>query len=163
MKKTSIKTIITICFAGILIISSITTLLVMQGMVKNYFRRQVYDDMKVIVEQVANNIDMELKIVESSVVELSNNALLIDRYSLWSEKAEFFNKRAEELGFKTFFYTDLTGVATNLTPEAEKFNIVQSEFFQQAMQGKVYISEITNDMKDGERVIIVTVPYYRYG
>ena len=163
MRKTSIKTLITICFAGILIVSSLIMLLAMQGMVKNYFRRQVHDDMKVIVEQAANNIDMELKVVESSIIELSHNALLIDRYSLWSEKTEFFKKRAEELGFKTFFYTDLNGMATNITPEADRNDISQAEYFKQAIQGNVYISEITSDVNDGERVIIVTAPYYRYG
>ena len=103
MRKTSIKTLITVCFAGILIVSSLIMLLAMQGMVKNYFRRQVHDDMKVIVEQAANNIDMELKVVESSIIELSHNALLIDRYSLWSEKTEFFKKERKNLDLKHFF------------------------------------------------------------
>lgn len=163
MKKISVKTIITVCFAGILIISSLTMLLVMREMVKNYFRKQVHDDMKVIVEQVANNINMELKVVESSVNELSQNALLTDRYSLWSEKTGFFGKRAEELGFKTFFFTDLTGMATSITPEAEKFDISKTEYFKEAIKGNIYISEITHDVKDGSRAIIVTAPYYRYG
>ena len=163
MRKLSIKTLITVCFAGILIVSSLLMLFVTQGMVKKYFRRQVHDDMKVIVGQVANNINMELKLVESSVTELSQNALLADRYSLWSEKTNFFGNRAKELGFKTFFYTDLVGKATNITPEAEVFDVSEMEYFKQALAGKIYISEIINDTKDGSKVIVIAAPYYRYG
>ena len=82
MKKTSIKALITICFAGILIVSSVVMLFVTQLMVRNYFRRQVSDDMKIIVEQVANNINQEFESVESLINELSNNTLLTDRYAL---------------------------------------------------------------------------------
>ncbi|MGP1612816.1 MAG: methyl-accepting chemotaxis protein [Catonella sp.] len=163
MRKLSIKTLITVCFAGILIVSSLLMLFVTQGMVKKYFRKQVHDDMKVIVAQVASNINMELKLVESSVTELSQNALLADRYSLWSEKTDFFGNRAKELGFKNFFYTDNVGKATSITPEAEVFDVAEMEYFKQALTGKLYISEITNDTKDGSKVIVITAPYYRYG
>ena len=163
MKKSSIKTLITVCFAGILIISNLTMLLVMKAMVKNYFRRQVNDDMKVIVEQVANNVNQELKSVESLINELSNNTLLNDRYSLWSEKTNFFEDRAKKLGFIKFFYTELDGTATDITPEANKFNASNEIYFKEAMKGKVFISDIMTDSKNGTKYIVVSAPYYRYG
>lgn len=163
MKKTSIKTLITICFAGILIVSSVAILLLTQLMVKNYFRRQVSFDMKMIVEQVANNINQELKSVESLINELSNNALLIDRYALWSEKTDFFEDRAKKLGFSKFFYTELDGIATDITPDANKFDVSNETYYKEAMKGKVYISGIMTDGKSGAKYIIVSAPYYRYG
>lgn len=163
MKKTSIKALITICFAGILIVSSVVMLFVTQLMVRNYFRRQVSDDMKIIVEQVANNINQEFESVESLINELSNNTLLTDRYALWSEKTNFFEDRAKKLGFNKFFYTELNGEATNITPEADKFDASNEAYFKEAVKGKVYISDIMTDSKNGTKYIVVSVPYYRYG
>lgn len=163
MKKTSIKALITICFAGILIVSSVVMLFVTQLMVRNYFRRQVSDDMKIIVEQVANNINQEFESVESLINELSNNTLLTDRYALWSEKTNFFEDRAKKLGFNKFFYTELNGEATNITPEADKFDASNEAYFKEAVKGKVYISNIMTDSKNGTKYIVVSTPYYRYG
>ena len=106
MKKTSIRTLIAACFVGMLILSNLIMLVFNQGTIRKYFRNQVNDDMTIMLEQTALYVESELKSVENSVDELSRNTMLTDSTVPWKNKVDFFTKRADELGFKVFFYTD---------------------------------------------------------
>ena len=68
MKKTSIKTLIAVCFVGMLVLSNLIMLFVNQGTIRKYFKGQVQDDMSVILEQTALHVESELKSVEKSLV-----------------------------------------------------------------------------------------------
>ena len=163
MKKISIKTLIAVCFVGMLIISNLIMLLINQGSIRRFFREQVYDDMGVILEQTALHVESELESVEKSLNELSRNSMLTNDTIPWADKVDFFGKRAEELGFTLFFYTDKNGMCKNLTESADSFDVSDNEYFKQAIQGKVYTSKIKNDALDGSKIVIVAAPLYRNG
>ena len=163
MKKTSIKTLIAVCFVGMLVLSNLIMLFVNQGTIRKYFKGQVQDDMSVILEQTALHVESELKSVEKSLDELSRNSMLTDPAVSWNDKVEFFNKRAAELGFTLFFYTDSKGMCKNITESADSFDVSDNEYFKQAMQGKVYTSKIRDDALDGSKIVIVAAPLYRNG
>ena len=163
MKKTSIKTLIAVCFVGMLLLSNLIMLFVNQGTIRKYFKGQVQDDMSVILEQTALHVESELKSVEKSLDELSRNSMLTDPAVSWNDKVEFFNKRAAELGFTLFFYTDSKGMCKNITESADSFDVSDNEYFKQAMQGKVYTSKIRDDALDGSKIVIVAAPLYRNG
>ena len=163
MKKTSIKTLIAVCFVGMLIISNLIMLLINQGSIRRFFREQVYDDMGVILEQTALHVESELESVEKSLNELSRNSMLTDDAIPWADKVAFFEKRAEELGFTLFFYTDAKGMCKNLTTNGDSFDVSDNEYFKQAIQGNVYTSKIRTDALDGSKIVIVSAPLYRNG
>lgn len=163
MKKTSIKTLIAVCFVAMLVLSNLIMLLFNQGTIKKYFRNQVLDDMSVILEQTALHVQSELNSVEKSLNELSRNSMLTDDSIPWADKVAFFGKRAEELDFTLFFYTDSKGMCKNITESADSFDVSENEYFKQAMQGKVYTSKIRNDALDGSKIVIVAAPLYRNG
>ena len=163
MKKTSIKTLIAACFVGMLILSNLIMLVFNQGTIRKYFRNQVNDDMTIMLEQIALYVESELKSVENSVDELSRNTMLTDSTVPWKNKVDFFSKRASVLGFTNFFYTDSKGVCTNITETADSFDVSDNEFFKQAIQGKVYTSEIRDDALDGSKIVIVAAPLYKDG
>ena len=163
MKKTSIRTLIAACFVGMLILSKLIMLVFNQGTIRKYFRNQVNDDMTIMLEQTALYVESELKSVENSVDELSRNTMLTDSTVPWKNKVDFFTKRADELGFKVFFYTDNKGMCKNITDAADEFDVSDHEFFKQAIQGKSYTSDISEDTLDGSKVVIVAAPLYKDG
>ena len=163
MKKTSIKTVIAACFVGMLILSNVVMLLINQGTIKKYFTDQIHSDMAVILEQAAMRMEAELKAVESTVDELSRNSMLTDDKATWKDKVAFFSQRAEDLGYINFFYTDKAGMCVNLTETADKFDVSDTDYFKQAIQGKTAISKVRTDNIDGSKIVIVAAPLYRNG
>ncbi len=162
MKKTSVKTLILSCFVGMLVISNLVMLLINQGVIKKYFKEQVYDDVAVITQQAANVIDAELRGVENTVSELALNNILIDKKASWKKKTAFFEKRAEELDFKLFSYINKKGIAKTFAADTVKTDVSGEEYFKQAFQGKTYLSNITDDV-DGTKVFVISAPVYKNG
>lgn len=159
----SIKSTIAISVGVVLILSNIVLLTMNQSLVKKYFRMQVKDDIEVLTEQVANLIEDEMIHAEQMVAQLAKQPILTDENFTREQRATYFEKTAGELGFKLFFYADLNGKSQNLTSTSEGFDVSKEEYFRQSVQGKVYTSKISKDLLTGQKIFIISAPYYKNG
>ena len=127
---------------------------------RDAFKQQVMSDMITTTQQSAQVIDSQVRIIESSVTELANADILTDPAFTFEERVKFYQSRAEELGFDLFFFTDKSGMCTNLTPTADKFDVTDTDYYKAAIQGKVFTTNITENKLTGQQIIITAAPYY---
>ena len=163
MKKKGLKSIKTVILVGgfamiglicaiILLLSSILS--------RQAFRAQVVEDMEVLARETSENLSKDLIHREQQVEELAVNPMLSDKDYTREELVDFFEKRAKSIDFKLFFTVDKNGKGINLTSKGETFDVADAEFFKQSINGKTYISSITDDVVDSSKIIIISTPYY---
>ena len=122
--------IITLICMAILSISSVLS--------HNSFREQVEEDMQVIAKQVSEKLVADIETTEKVIEDLAANPMLSDARYTNEEVVNFFEKRAEEMGFKLFFTVAETGKGVNLTHAAETFDVSNTEYFKHAIKGETY-------------------------
>lgn len=161
--KTSIKRNIVAFLAVMLVIANLSTLIGVKHFTKKYFADQAQEGIIVTVTEVANYIDSEIESVEKLVEELSNSPVLSDNVYGMEEKIAYYERRAKDLDFKLFFYTDRFGICTNLTKDQAKFDVSEDNYFKAAIRGETCTSNIIADKKDQQKIIIIATPYYVNG
>ena len=140
-----------ICFV-ILVASSILSM--------RAFKAQVEEDMSVSAEQVSERLSAEISNAEKIVEELAANAMLSDDEFDTEDVVKFYEDRAKKCGFTLFFKVDKRGKGVNLTQTGETFDVSQAEYFKQSVQGKTYTSSIINDELTGDKIMVISTPYY---
>lgn len=161
-KPRSIKVLISISLAVMLLASNLAILLFSNVLARTYFDRQVKEDIKVITEQVATRIEQELKATELLLSSFTNSWPMLKDKSQ-QEKANFYEAMAKEMGFIEFLFAKPNGDGVNLNTEAATFNLSHRDYFNQSIQGKVVTSEILVDYITQKRMIAVSAPYYENG
>lgn len=161
-KPRSIKVLISISLAVMLLVSNLAILLFSNVLARTYFDRQVKEDIKVITEQVATRIEQELKATELLLSSFTNSWPMLKDKSQ-QEKANFYEAMAKEMGFIEFLFAKPNGDGVNLNTEAATFNLSHRDYFNQSIQGKVVTSEILVDYITQKRMIAVSAPYYENG
>lgn len=161
-KPRSIKVLISISLAVMLLASNLAILLFSNVLARTYFERQVKEDINVITEQVATRIEQELKATELLLSSFSNSWPMLKDKSQ-QEKANFYEAMAKEMGFIEFLFAKPNGDGVNLNTEAATFNLSHRDYFNQSIQGKVVTSEILVDYITQKRMIAVSAPYYENG
>ncbi len=159
-KRKSVKGALTLVIAIVLIVSSAVLLITNNVFTKQFFTSQVEEDTKVLVKQIAAEVDEELLNHEEKIYELANNPVLTSDAFSQKEKVEFYQKKAEELEFILFFYMDKNGKGINLTPEGDSFDLSGMDYFQASIKGENYTTGIINDELTGNKIVIISSPYY---
>ncbi len=149
----------TLIFSVAIIVILITSNILLQ----EYFSRQLKEDVKLLTKQAADIVKSENDKIEHVISELANNPILIDNSVKTEKKVEFYQKRAKELGFKLFFYIKPNGTGINLTPGGEKFELAGTDYFQKSMNGEVFTTNIIIDKLNGDKIVIISAPYYKRG
>lgn len=162
-KFKSIKSTIAISVGIVLILSNVVLLTMNQLMVKKYFGMQVKDDIEVLTEQVAHLLEREMKHTEEQVAQLATQPILTDSKFTDEERATYYEKIAQDFGFQLFFYTDTQGKSKDLTASGDSFDLSQEKYFQESIQGRVYTNDISKSLLTGEKIVIISAPYYRDG
>lgn len=161
-KAKSIKFLISMGIAVMLIISNFTLLFLNNFFAKNSFSQQVKEDMLIITQQAARLIANDLHATEETVKTLATSWTVMQDKSN-TEKADFYEKAATDLGFNEFIFADTQGNVVNLTHKAESGNITEREYFQRSVKGETYTSNILIDMVTNKKIIAISTPYYENG
>lgn len=161
--KTSIKRNIVAFLALMLVVANLSTLIGVKHFTKKYFADQAQEGIIVTVTEVANYIDSEMESVEKLVEELSNSPVLSDNVYGMEEKIAYYERRAKDLDFKLFFYTDRFGMCTNLTQDQARLDVSETNYFKAAIRGETFTSNIIEDKKDQKKIIVIATPYYVNG
>ncbi len=149
---------------SILLILVIVSLLVPASLfMKTHFEKQIKDDISTLSKQVSETVRTELEDTESIVMELAMNPILSNKKFSEKEKVDFYMARAEELGYVLFFYITPDGMCTNLTPDGDKLDLSEMEYFKRSIKGEVFTTPIINDELTGEKIVIISAPYYENG
>lgn len=128
---------------------------------KKAFNSQVEDDMQVTAKQVALKLEGEIESTEHVVEELAANPILTDKEFKKEDVINFFEKRAEKLGFVAFSKMDKNGNGVNLTKAGETFNAADTDYFKVSLnEKKTYTSTIIEDKVKGGKIMIISTPYY---
>ncbi len=159
-RQKTIKTIMSMSSIGITVISIAIILISSNILLKKYFEQQVSDDVQLLSSQAAQLISAEIEKNKAALVELANNPILIDDSIPTEQKVAFYQTRANQLGYKLFFYIKPDGTGVNLTPEAETFDLSQREYFTQSMKGETFITNIIKDALTDENIVVISTPYY---
>lgn len=152
MKKIRFKSIKTsTALDGFVLIGSIclVILLISSALSKSIFDKQIKEDMLLMAKQVSEKIVNEISFTEKIIEELAANPITSDDEFERADVINFFESRAEELGFQLFFKVDKNGKGENLTRAGEKFDGKGLDWFEEAMQGKTYTSSIVEDVVSG--------------
>ncbi len=160
-KKRSLKYSVGILVIFILLISNITMLVFNNYFLKQYFGKQIQNDMLYLTEEIVKNVDNELIKAENTVKLMATNAILVDDKATHKEKAAIYQKVAKSMNFKGFFYIKPDGNGKNLNDEGKEFDLSSREYFKQAMNGETVISDILTDKLSGEKIITIATPYYK--
>ncbi|MDO4754364.1 MAG: methyl-accepting chemotaxis protein [Bacillota bacterium] len=159
-KKGRLRKKIVINVMTAMLIANVTLLIINQLFVTGSFKRQIFEDIEVLSTEIANSMELQMLSYEGIVKELAGNPILTSQAFSDDAKINFYMKKAEEHGFKVFFYTNAKGLAKNLTPGKEEFDVSDRTYFQIAMQGKVYTSSIVVDKYDNSKIFVISAPVY---
>ncbi len=161
-KKSSIKVGITLALVGALLASNLALMGVSTFFVRRHFTSQVYEQIAILTYQAAQMIEVALDGIEGQVQGIAdgygNNLAMAP-----AQRKEFYQKLADDLGFKEFFFIDPQGMGTKLNVDAPTVDVGDREYFKQSMSGKVFTSEILQDMTSGVSIIVISAPYYENG
>ncbi|MGP1433682.1 MAG: methyl-accepting chemotaxis protein [Catonella sp.] len=168
MKKKGFKSIKSmILLGGFATITLICMIILSISSVLSYnaFKEQVQEDMHVIAKQVSEKLVSDIETTEKVVEELAINPMLFYGGGGYTkdEVVSFFEKRAKETGFSLFFTVNEKGKGVNLTQKSETFDVSDTEYFKHSIKGETYTSSIINDVVTGEKIIIISTPYYEPG
>ena len=163
MKKLRVKSIKTvILLGGCLLIGLISLIILLMSSVltNKAFDKQIKEDMVVTAGFVSDKIIAEIDNSEKIVKELSEQPMLTNKDFPKNELVDFYEKRAKSTGFKLFFTVDKNGDGVNLTQKAETFNVANTEYFKQSIQGNTYTSSVIDDVVSGDKIFVISTPYY---
>ncbi len=163
IKKRSIKNTISMAITAAVLLAIILILFASNIILKKYFMEQVNKDVAVISRQAAELIEGQIELTESTVIELASNPILTNKNYSEKAKVEFYQNRAKTLDFKLFFYIKPDGTGINLTPEGDILDLSQMEYFKRSIVGEVYTTDIITDALTGEKIVIISAPYYKEG
>ncbi len=160
-KFRSIRTQLSISIGTMMLVVGLSILLVGATLTQLAFKKQIYDDISIITKLAADRIDSDIRAAEDQVAELAGNFPMNEKASK-AIISEYYQKRAEDMGFELFFVVDKNGKGKNLTSSAETFNDLSgSEFFKQAIQGNVYTTSLIKDDISGKKIFVIASPYYK--
>ncbi len=162
MKK-SIKQIISLSVAGLFIVAVLILLLTSNYFLRGAFSEQVHEDVSLLSEQASQLVSAEINRTESIIVELASNGILTDPEATEQDKVTFYQSRAKDLGYILFFYIKPDGTGINLTPEGDRLDLSEMEYFKRSIKGEVYTTEIITDALTGNKIVIISAPYYENG
>lgn len=166
MKKKGFKSIKSmILLGGFATITLICVIILSISSVLSYnaFKEQVVADMQVIAKQVSERLVSDIETTEKIVEELAINPMLFDNEYTKEEVVSFFEQEAKKTGFSLFFTVNKKGKGINLTKKSETFDVSDTEYFKRSIKGETYTSSIINDVVTGEKIIIISTPYYEPG
>jgi len=103
--------------------------------------------------------DAELKYIDA----LSRNPIIVDEAIPLDQKIAFCEAEAEKTGFLAFAFADKNGDSIIFDSKKDKINVADREYFQMAMQGKTFASDLVKSGVTGELVLIYAAPVYRNG
>ncbi len=161
-KGKSIKRALVLGIVAILVISNALMVAVNSYFVKQYFSKQVKDDIVALTVEVSKNVEAEISEGEMAVSLLARNPMLIDK-TPWSKKLDFYKQAAADMDFKAFFALDTNGDGKNFTDEGQEFNLAERDYFKAAMNGKTYTSNVLVDKLSGKKIIVISAPFYKNG
>lgn len=165
-KKMGFRSIRSLIILGSFVIVSVICaimLLVSSVLSREAFRTQVEADMEVLAQETSEKLVKDIQHTEAIIEELAANPMLTDDNYKWKEIADFFENRAKATGFNLFFTVKPDGKGINLTQGAETFDVSDTEYFKQSIQGKTFTSSIITDVVTGGKIIVVSTPYYEPG
>ena len=148
-RKMGFRSIRSLIILGSFVIVSVICaimLLVSSVLSRGAFRAQVEEDMQVLAQETSEKLVKDIKHTEAIIEELAANPMLTDDKYKWKEIADFFENRAKETGFNLFFTVKPDGKGINLTQGAETFDVSDTEYFKQSIQGKTFTSSIITDV-----------------
>ncbi len=158
LKRTTMLKLSSMIIALLAVISMFTFIFL-----RRTFEIQIKEDMLVLTNQMSTLIDLEMDANESVVSELANNVILTSDAYTQEQRVAFYDNKAESLGFEVFFYTDANGLCTNLTPEADQFDVSDTDYFKESISGNNYTSKMITDLLTGKQIFIISAPYYVNG
>ncbi len=161
--KKSIKSTIALSVAGIFMIAIICVLIASNVLLHKYFTEQAEGDIKLLSKQASDIVSYEIKQTEAVIQELANNPILVEKSFTEKQKVDFYQKRAEEMNYILFFYIEPDGTGINLTPEGDKLDLSEMEYFKRSMNGEVFTTPIITDALTGGKIVIISAPYYENG
>ncbi len=162
-RKKSIRTTISFILASLFVVAIAILLIASNFLLEKYFAEQIEEDVKLLSSQAADIVSAEIKKNEDIVRELATNPMLVHEDVTEEEKVAFYGDRAKELDYKLFFYILPDGTGINLTPEGDKLDLSQMEYFKKSMQGEVFTTNIITDALTGGKIVIISAPYYEHG
>ena len=156
----SIKGVILLQGFALISLICLIVLLISSTLTQKAFNTQLEADMEVIADQVSNKLMSKIVTTEEIVQAFSTSPMLSDKEFTHDDVVKFFEARAAEEGFSLFFKVDKNGKGVNLTKGGETFDVADTEYFKQSIQGKTYTSSIIDDVVTGEKIMVVSTPYY---
>lgn len=159
-KRRKLSTKIVIYVMTIMLIANTVLLLLNQLFVKNYFKAQIIEDIGVFSNEIARSMEMQIAYNELITKELADNPVLTSEAFSDDARVNFYSRKAEELGYKVFFFSNFEGIATNLTPTKDQFNVSGRDFFIEGMQGNVFTTSVVTDEMDQSKVFIISAPVH---
>lgn len=162
-KRKSIGIIITFAvIVGILFTNAIM-LIFSNSAGSNILKKSAKEEVAALTREVSNNVDKRLEMEKLVLETLAHTPMLTEKNYSFAKQVEYMDVEAKRLGYRTFFLIDKNGRARNLNKEAKEFNLAEREYFQEAMKGKTFITDMLKDEVTGKNIIILSTPIYRKG
>ncbi len=162
MKK-SIKFGIGIAVVLSILLSNLLILTINNYFITKAFDTKIEESMRNLSKEAQISINYDIANTEKIIKELAGNQVFDEDHYSQSDRVDFFTKKQAELGFKVFFYSELDGICTNLTPTAETFDVSDMDFYKESISGNTYTSAVIKDQLDGKPIVIVATPHYKNG
>lgn len=144
----------------IILVANSVLLILNQVFVRNYFQKQIVEDVEVLSNEISRSMELQIGYNEKIVKELADNPILTNVVFSGDIRINFFMKKAEELDYKLFFFTDALGGAVNLTPGKERFDVSDRDFYIEGMKGNAFTTSVVRDELDGSKIFIISSPVY---
>lgn len=128
---------------------------------KKTFEKQARNDMFAITRQASEKIAAEIESAEKIVESFATNAMLYDNRFSDDVVLDFFDQVKKEDNFEAFFKIDKNGHAVNLNNKMAAFEAADEDYFKKAMNKETSVTSAV-DKTTGNRVIIISTPYYNW-
>lgn len=164
MKKTrSLGTMLTVSVLSGLIIANTIILLLSNIVGKQILTKATGDEIMALTKETAESIDSKLETEIKILEAMADGPVFSNRLTTFAQKANYAMQMSEKLGYRVFFVINKDGQGRNLDKEAKTFDLSGRDYFEEAMKGNSYISEVLKDVVTGRPIIIIAVPMYRDG
>lgn len=144
----------------VIVIANLSLLIINQLFVKSNFKKQIMEDIGVLSSEIASSMELQISYNEKLVKELAANPVLTSQAFSDDARTNYYMKKAQEHGFKVFFYTNSKGIATNLTPTKDQFDVAGRDFFIEGMKGNLFTTSVVTDETDRSKIFIISAPVY---
>ncbi len=158
--RKSIKTEIAFSVTIVVVLAIVILFLVSNYFLRQYLLKQTQEDIEYLSKKSAELVSDEIDKTHAIIVELANNSMMTDSSVSEKERVDFYQGRAKKLGFELFFYINPDGEGKNLTPEGDRFDLSETDYFKRSMSGEVFTTDIIVDELTGENIVIISAPYY---